>query len=296
MKRHKLLERFHTLLAPRNYLEIGVDTGNSLTLSRVPSIGVDPAYSVIAPLRCDLELVRATSDDFFERPDPIRHLRSTRNPLRNARRGRPLLDHYRGGTWLDLAFIDGMHWLEFALRDFMNVERHASWATVIALDDMLPRNVDEAARERHTGDWTGDVFGLIAILERYRPDLYVLPVDTQPTGVLVVLGADPRNTVLADNYDAIVAEYVRPDPQVVPVEILERHRAVDPDVLVRSSLWTELGKRRRGSRRQGLELIERRLADIGVGHSGLLEPRPRLDAPRPAPETAAAIPGSAVQD
>ena len=61
-----------------------------------------------------------------------------------------MFDHYRGGTRLDLVFVDGMHLFEFALRDFMNVERHADWWSVIVFDDILPRDVDEAARERHT--------------------------------------------------------------------------------------------------------------------------------------------------
>ena len=28
---------------------------------------------------------------------------------------------------LDLVFIDGMHLFEYALRDFMNVERYCAW-------------------------------------------------------------------------------------------------------------------------------------------------------------------------
>ena len=51
MERHELLARLHTLLAPRNYLEIGVCQGESLTLSRVPSIGIDPAFHAKLPAR-----------------------------------------------------------------------------------------------------------------------------------------------------------------------------------------------------------------------------------------------------
>ena len=50
MERHELLAALHAQLQPRNYLEIGIDTGVSLALSRVPSIGIDPAFSVVSEL------------------------------------------------------------------------------------------------------------------------------------------------------------------------------------------------------------------------------------------------------
>lgn len=264
MQRHELLRRLHGLVAPRNYLEIGVQRGQSLSVSRVPSIGVDPAFAITKPVRCDLQLVRTTSDEFFAGPDPIRHLRSGRNPLRNLRRGRPMFDHYRGGTRLELAFIDGMHLSEYVLRDFMNVERLSEWWSVIVLDDMLPRNVDEAARERHTVDWTGDVYKLIPMLARNRPDLTVIQVDTEPTGVVVVLGADPANTVLRDRYDEIVGEWVVPDPQAVPPSLLERRAAVSPEVLAGSALWADLvrGRRKRLGRAAGRKILERHVAAL----------------------------------
>jgi len=250
MTGYEFLRRLHALARPRNYLEIGVDLGRSLTLSRVPSIGVDPSFQITSPLRCDLQLVKATSDDFFARPDPIHHLRSGRNPLRNLRRGRPAFGHYLGGTSVDLAYIDGMHLAEFALRDFMNIERFAHWASAIVFDDVLPRNVDEAARDRHTVDWTGDVYKIIGVLRTYRPDLTVVSLDTQPTGVLVVLGAEPSNRVLRDNYDRIVEEIVVPDPQPVPASIIDRHDAVAPEALLGARFWPDLVRwRNRHARR-----------------------------------------------
>ena len=83
-----------------------------------------------------------------------------------------------------------MHLFEYALRDFINVERFADWSSVIVFDDMLPRNVDEAARDRHTKMWTGDVYKVVPVLQKYRPDLTVIQVDTQPTGMAVVFDAD----------------------------------------------------------------------------------------------------------
>jgi hypothetical protein len=266
MERHEFLTNLHRLVRPRNYLEIGVQKGKSLALSRVPSIGVDPEFVINRALRCDLHLIRSTSDDFFAHRDPIRHLRSGRNPLRNLARGRPMFDWYRGGTRLDLVFVDGMHLFEYALRDFVNTERFADWWSVIVFDDVLPRNVDEAARDRHTTDWTGDVYKLIPTLGRYRPDLFAIQVDTQPTGLLVVLGADPGNRALREHYDEIVADGIVDDPQPVPSWVLNRDATVAPETLLASPLWADLvsGRQWRRGRDAGRKQIRARLDAVGV--------------------------------
>ena len=264
MNRHEFLRQLHTLARPRNYLEIGVNDGRSLSLSRSPSIAIDPGFRIITPMRCDLHLVRATSDDFFARPDPIVHLRSGRNPFRNLRRGRAPFGHYTGGPILDLAFIDGMHLFEFALRDFMNVERFSDWTSLIVLDDMLPRSVDEAARDRHTSAWAGDVYKLTEVLRTHRPDLILLPMDTEPTGVLVVLGADPTSDLLRERYDRLVSEWVTPDPQGVPAEILERRGAVAPERFLESPILDVLrkGRGRGPGRSNGHERLLTLAADL----------------------------------
>jgi hypothetical protein len=240
VQRHEFLRTLHRVTAARNYLEIGVNDGRSLALSRVPSIGIDPAFKVTVGLRGDVHLVKQTSDAFFAGRDPLGHLKSARNPLKNLRKGRPPFGHYTGGTKLDLAFIDGMHHFEYALRDFMNVEKHSRWGSVIVLDDMLPRDVDEAARDRHTKYWAGDVYKVIPVLRKYRPDLLVVPVDTAPTGVAVVFGADPDDKALERHYDEIYAEWVIPDPQKVPAAILDRVDAVRPEALLSAAFWPEV--------------------------------------------------------
>ncbi|MEU1271522.1 class I SAM-dependent methyltransferase [Streptomyces sp. NPDC005799] len=265
MNRHEFLRELHKATANRNYLEIGVNDGRSLKLSRVPSIAIDPAFKVVTELKVDVHLVRATSDDFFARENPLAHLRSGRHPVRNLRRGRSPLGYWRRTT-LDLSFIDGMHLFEYALRDFMNVEKHSDWASVIAFDDMLPRSVDEAARDRHTQYWTGDVYKVIEILGRYRPDLTMVLVDTQPTGQLVVFGADHENTVLKDKYDEIMAEFNVPDPQKVPEAILERVKAVKPETLLEADFWAPLARARNLglSRKRGLEALRKALEPFAV--------------------------------
>ena len=115
-----------------NYLEIGVAQGRSLALSRVPTIAVDPDFRIEHELCCDLKLVRSTSQDFFSRADALHHFEEKS---------------------IDLAFIDGSHLFEDALRDFESVEKLSLPTSVIVFDDVLPRCPDEAARNRHTKAW-----------------------------------------------------------------------------------------------------------------------------------------------
>jgi hypothetical protein len=127
----------------------------------------------------------------------------------------------------------------------MNVERHARWTSVIVFDDVLPRNVREPSRERKgMVAWAGDVFKLLEIFRDHRPDLISLPVDTEPTGLLVVLGADPDDQVLSARYEEIVDAHVYPDPQRVPEDVLRRKSAIDPAALIESPLWDDVRKAR----------------------------------------------------
>jgi hypothetical protein len=216
MERHHLLGGLHKLLSPRTYLEIGVEHGGSLTLSRTKSIGVDPEFVVRTPLHCDLHLVKAPSDEFFSRPDALAHFE---------------------GVPLDLAFIDGMHLSEFALRDFMNVELHLAPSGVSVFDDVLPRNALESARVRRTYEWAGDVYKAVDVISRYRPDLVVLLVNTRPTGTAVVVGGDNTSRVLAAAYDAERDYLEAEDPQSPPYEFMSRSAAVDPVELLASEAW-----------------------------------------------------------
>ena len=242
--RHEFLARVHEVLRPRQYLEIGVKNGNSLALARCPVVGIDPSYTITAELHNQVHLFRTTSDEYFTRPDPLAPT---------------------GGQPFDLAFIDGLHLFEFAFRDFINAERHSSPGGVIIFDDVLPRSVDEAARERHTGPWTGDVYPMMEVLARYRPELVVLPVGTEPTGLLLVLGVDPQNTVLADRYHEIMAEFRRPDPQPVPRELLDRMMVLPPQRALDSPLWELLGNAREMTTP---ETWRTRLADVIAGSLG----------------------------
>ncbi|CUR54429.1 conserved hypothetical protein [metagenome] len=233
MRRHELLAGLHEVLQPRTYFEIGVRNGLSLELSRARSVAVDPFYNLTKEVRCDLHLVRTTSDEFFARPHPFAHFD---DPV------------------VDLAFIDGMHLSEFALRDFINTEKFCGPGSVVVFDDMLPRTVEEAGRGRvgaaKNGAWAGDVYKIVESMRSLRPDLILLEMDTRPTGTLVVLHPDPLNRALERAYDDLVAEYVVPDPQVVPEPVLSRSRAMTGETLLGSGVWAEIRSLRAGSSTQ----------------------------------------------
>jgi len=210
--RHEFLAQLHELLIPRMYLEIGVHTGGSLALARTDedddctAWGVDPdPLSPHRPLRRNETVFNVTSDEFFRERAP------------------------RENWPADLAFIDGMHLWEYALRDFLNIEQHFSHTdTVVVFDDVLPYNAEIASRTQPPGgDWTGDVWRVWQALVDLRPDLYMMLVDTFPTGSLVVWGLKS----IVDN-DKIYKQAVQRygfDDIPPPPSILSREGAVSAE-------------------------------------------------------------------
>ena len=253
------LRGLHEAVAPATYLEIGIRNGDSLALARCRAVGIDPEFNLRAELGPDVTLFEESSDEYFERRKPLRAL---------------------GGERVDMAFIDGMHLAEFALRDFANVERIARWSSVVVFDDILPRDAEMAARDRRTKTWTGDIYKLLGILERNRPDLLLLRVGTQPTGLLLALALDPSSSVLTERYDELLGEIVVPDPQVVPDDVLERRGVLDPQRVLDAGIWSLLRDARAGgvARGPGVRLL-RRVAkrDVGIASPGRL--RRLLPAP-----------------
>jgi hypothetical protein len=184
----ELLERIHATVRPRTYLEIGVRDGGSLTyaLPGTRAIAIDPEPRITAPVPRRTKVFALTSDDYFATRDVAEDL---------------------DGLPLDLAFIDGMHVFEFALRDFANIERWSSPGTVVLVHDCYPRDAVTAARERTTDLWSGDVWKLLACLKQHRPDLHIATADVPPTGLAIITGLDRTSTVLRDRYDALVEEF-----------------------------------------------------------------------------------------
>jgi hypothetical protein len=201
----EFLQAVHQRLRPRTYLEIGVGNGRSLALSRARSVGVDPTFAIDVELDGDVALVRTTIDEYFARPDPLA---------------------LTGGRRFDLVFIDGLHLFEVVLRNFCHAERMSTPWSVIIVNGVLPRKQSQARRSPVSPDWTGDVYKLTGVLRKRRPSLTVLAVDTRPAGLLVVLGLDPSDTTLADEYVEIVKSEV--PATGIPREVLTRETALAP--------------------------------------------------------------------
>ena len=173
----KALDLLHDRLAPASYVEIGCREGRSLGLARCPALAIDPEFEIRVGLSSPTRLFCQTSDEFF----------ATRN-----------LRELLGGP-VDLAFVDGMHNAEFALRDILNLEAHASRHSVIVVDDILPEQIEWTTRERRTRAWTGDVYKVIPFLRRHRPDLEIRVFDIDMKGLAIITGLNPGNRDVQKN-------------------------------------------------------------------------------------------------
>jgi hypothetical protein len=186
---YEVLQRIHSFLKPRTYVEIGLRQGHSFRLAKTAaaSVGIDPAPVLERePLR-GARVFPMTSDEFFARHDLAGEL---------------------GQRAVDLAFVDGMHLFEFALRDFANLEKFCHRDSTILVHDCYPVDRASAARERTTQVWSGDVWKLIVCLKKYRPDLLIGTVDVPPTGLGIIRRLDPHSTILPSRLESLYEEFV----------------------------------------------------------------------------------------
>ena len=216
---YEFLVDLHKYVEPRFYTEIGVEYGASLKLAQCPALGIDPAPQLSVPIATQHSISYTTSDDYFRLADT-----STMKAI-------------------DLCYIDGMHQIEFALKDFMNMERFCHAGSVVIVDDIYPAHPLQGERIRQSRYWTGDIWKIIPILQLHRPDLIVMPVDTDPTGSLMVLGLDPNNNVLWDHFDSIIDHAINTMTEV-PESIIERTEKFDPRARLMKKIFKLIRKHR----------------------------------------------------
>jgi Methyltransferase domain len=180
------LQFFHYFVEPETYLEIGVETGASFAFAQPPTlaVGVDPLLEIKHELKARHKLYNLTSDEFFATQD---------------------IAAVFEGRAIALAFIDGLHTFDQALKDFSNVERHATRSSIVLFHDVFPLNATTAGRDRNSVFWTGDTWKAICLLRRHRPDLKIFTIPTFPSGLTVVTHLDPTSRFLTDGLGDVCA-------------------------------------------------------------------------------------------
>jgi hypothetical protein len=195
---YTVIARLHRHLQPKTYLEIGVLNGDTLALVECSSIAVDPHLEInqdVIGAKPSCLLFQISSDAFFTTYDPKLLL----------------------GDRIDVALIDGLHLFEYALRDFINIERNMKRNSVLLLDECIPTDAhicrrrfeDEsfAGESPHPDWWAGDVWKVVVALKNWRPDLRIHAFNAVPNGLIAITNLNPESKVLADNYFDIIEQY-----------------------------------------------------------------------------------------
>lgn len=227
----KILSNIHTFLSPKTYLEIGTQTGGSLATSRCKSIAIDPNFQISQPIMAGksiCHLMQMSSDEFFSSCNPENLL----------------------GDKVDFVFLDGMHWFEYLLRDFMNIEKYCKRNSVVAIHDCIPTDVHIARRDpsddkhraksRNPDWWAGDVWKAIAVLKVARPDLSIRAFDAPPTGLIIITNLNPANRELDDRYfDLIDSPFTRDEglPDFIRSLGLQSTAAIDSHGKMSGYYW-----------------------------------------------------------
>jgi hypothetical protein len=192
------LESIHKYLKPVRYIEIGVCKGVSFSLAHPDTIaiGIDPEPQMdLSLLPKKHTIIVDTSDNYF-----------ASDRIQKDLKGQPF----------DMAFLDGMHLFEYALRDFINLEKYSHSDSIIFIHDLYPLNENTATRERFADFWSGDVWKLALCLKEYRADLNYSLLPCPPTGLGVVTGLDSKSSILQDSYNEIVQKYTK-----IPYSVLK---------------------------------------------------------------------------
>lgn len=178
----------HQIIQPENYVEIGIRNGDSLrkVMPSTRCIGIDPAPNLVGEMPPIFQMFAMTSDDFF-----ASHVLSI------------LLQ----GVTLRVAFIDGLHLWEQALKDFINLESYTDSCSILLLHDSLPLDHVTSERVRTTHFYSGDVWKLTACLKNERPDLRMATIPAGPTGLTLVSNCDPKSRFLVDNFLDLDSKY-----------------------------------------------------------------------------------------
>lgn len=183
------LETVHKAIRPRFYVEIGVAQGDTLSraLPSTEAVGVDPRPQFVPDKNSKISVYRETSDAFFSAYEQ-------RTQFANRK--------------IDMAFIDGLHHFEQALRDFINVEKRSAADGLIVLHDCIPFDDVNSGRDDNVEYWVGDVWKCLAVLLDRRPDLDIRIIGAPPSGLVLVRHLNSASRALEENFDSLVKNYM----------------------------------------------------------------------------------------
>jgi len=140
-----------------NYLELGIDDGNNISLvgknSKVKCYGVD----INQPSIIDgYTFYKMTTDDFFK----------------------------SNKFTFDIIFIDACHNIDFVINDFENALKIINKNGVILLHDVDPINIDLV--DMAGVKYSGNAYKVIDYIYVNHPDLNVLVLPIDETGIAMV--------------------------------------------------------------------------------------------------------------
>jgi len=149
-----------TSLQHKNYLEIGVNTGDTFEKIIAPvrhAVDIDFKYDYTSKKTENCKYFQMPSDDYFLGQDRL--------------------------SDIDFAYIDGLHTFEQTLKDLLNVIAFSNEKTVIMIDDTFPSDwfsslPDQQECYKHrrallgasfNWAWNGDVFKLVPFIHDFLP-------------------------------------------------------------------------------------------------------------------------------
>ena len=185
----QILKALHEKIQPKFYLEIGVAEGDTLScvMQSTDAVGIDPNPRIKRRISPNIDIFTETSDAFFAAYE--------KRPQFAARK-------------IDLAFIDGLHHFEQALRDFINVEKRATNDGLIVLHDCIPFDEVNSGRDDTAAHWVGDVWKTLAVLLDHRPELDIKIIGAPPSGLVLVSHLSPDLRILEQKFVSLVDSYL----------------------------------------------------------------------------------------
>ena len=184
----EMIEYFVRLIKPKNFLELGVQFGET-TRRIIPHIK-ETYYAVDIYQDENMEYFKKTYDNF------IFSNMTTDSFFK-------YLDNNNINLKLEMVFIDACHSYEATYRDFLNVQKHLVNDGIVFMHDMYPKDLKSTSK-----DLSGDTYKTaekIRLNHNYNFEILTIPVEP---GLSILRKVDRQLNWLPSNYGFIVTSYL----------------------------------------------------------------------------------------